>query len=199
LQSVVDESRRLARLVDNLLDMARLDSGSVVLNRQWQVFEEIVGLALGAVKRELSNRHVRVDIPNDFPLINVDGFLLEQVLVNLLENAIRYTPAASQIELSARIAGKHVEIRVADNGPGLPPGSESKVFDKFFRGSIIAPDGRRGVGLGLAICRAIVEAHGGQTKASNRQRGGAEFLVILPCNEAPPKINTDELATAASS
>jgi two-component system sensor histidine kinase KdpD len=199
LQSVVDESGRLARLVDNLLDMARLDSGSVVLNCQWQVLEEIAGLALSAVKRELKNHRVQVNIPSDFPLINVDGFLLEQVLINLLENASRYTPAGSQIELSARATNKLVEIRVIDDGPGLPAGSESKVFDKFFRGSTVAPDGRRGVGLGLAICRGIVEAHNGTIRASNRAEGGAEFVISLPCHESPPIVDIDELAMPVKS
>ena len=99
LQTIVEESRRLRDLVENLLDMARLDSGSVVLNRQWHVLEEIVGVALNAVKRELKDHEVRVTIPPDFPLLNIDGFLMEQVLVNLLENASRYTPAGSQIEI----------------------------------------------------------------------------------------------------
>jgi two-component system sensor histidine kinase KdpD len=194
LQAIVDESRRLARLVDNLLEMARLDAGAIVLNRQWHVLEEIVGLALAAVKRDLAGHEVRVNIPNDFPLISVDSFLLEQVLVNLLENATRYTNPDSRIEISASIVGKSAEIRVADDGPGVPAGSESKVFDKFFRGSTVAPDGRRGVGLGLAICRAIVEAHGGKISVVNRLAGGAEFRIVLPCNETPPRIGDEDLA-----
>ena len=101
LQTLVDESRRLTRLVENLLDMARLDSGAVALNRQWNVLEEIVGVALNAVKREVRDFIVHVDIPADFPLLNIDGFLIEQVLVNLLENASRYTPIGSEIEISA--------------------------------------------------------------------------------------------------
>ncbi len=198
LQTIVDESRRLARLVDNLLDMARLDSGAIVLNRQWHVLEEVVGLALAAVKREMQNHDMRVAIPSDFPLLSVDAFLLEQVLVNLLENASRYTAADSAIEISAAIVGKSAEIRVADNGPGVPVGSEVKIFDKFFRGSTVAPDGRRGVGLGLAICRAIVEAHGGRISAANRRAGGAEFCIVLPCNEPSPKIRDDECSVPAS-
>ena len=198
LQTIVDEARRLERLVENLLDMARLDSGAVVLNRQWHVLEEIIGLALAAVKRELKTHEVRVEIPSDFPLLLVDAFLLEQVFVNLLENASRYTTADSAIEISAAIVGKTAEIRVADSGPGIPAGSEQKIFDKFFRGSTVAPDGRRGVGLGLAICRAIVEAHGGQISAANRRAGGAEFRIVLSCKEPPPKILDDELSVPTS-
>jgi two-component system sensor histidine kinase KdpD len=171
--------------------MARLDSGSIVLNRQWHVLEEIVGVALNSVKRELKDHEVRVTIPADFPLLKIDGFLMEQVLVNLLENASRYTPAGSEIEVSATAKDKRAEIRVFDNGTGLPIGSEEKVFDKFFRGATVAPDGRRGVGLGLAICRAIVEAHGGRIAAANRSEGGAEFVISLPCTETPPRIEAE--------
>jgi two-component system sensor histidine kinase KdpD len=198
LQTIVEESRRLARLVENLLDMARLDAGSVVLNRQWHVLEEVVGLALNSVKRELKEHDVRVLIPQDFPLLNIDAFLMEQVLVNLLENASRYTPAGSEIEISTVAHNKRAEIRILDNGPGLPPGSEAKVFDKFFRGATIAPDGRRGVGLGLAICQAIIEAHGGKITAANRGEGGAEFVISLPCTETPPKIETEAASVTAS-
>lgn len=195
LQTIVDESRRLTRLVENLLDMARLDAGSLVLNRQWHVLEEIVGVSLHAARRELANHDVTVKIPSDFPLLNIDGFLIEQLLVNLLENASRYTPAGSEIEIYAFSTEGRAEIQVADNGPGLPPGSEDKIFDKFFRGSSVAPDGRRGVGLGLAICQAIVEAHGGSITASNRPQGGAEFAIRLPCTETPPRV---ELESATS-
>jgi two-component system sensor histidine kinase KdpD len=198
LQTIVDESRRLARLVENLLDMARLDSGAVALNRQWHVLEEIVGLALAAVKREIGGHDVRVDIPNDFPLLSVDAFLFEQVLVNLLENATRYTEPRSHVEISAAIVRKTAEIRVADDGPGVPAGSEARIFDKFFRGSTVAPDGRRGVGLGLAICRAIVEAHGGTISVANRREGGAEFRIVLPCDEPPPKIRDEELSVSVN-
>jgi two-component system sensor histidine kinase KdpD len=199
VQTIVEESRRLSRLVENLLDMARLDAGSVALNQQWHVLEEIVGLALEAVKRDLGDRRVRVSIPQDFPLIKVDGFLVEQLLVNLLENASRYTPAESEIEISARASHDFTEIRVADTGPGLPPGSEDKVFDKFFRGSTVAPDGRRGVGLGLAICQAIAIAHDGKISAFNRPQGGAEFVVRLPCTEAPPQIDVEESTVSSTS
>jgi two-component system sensor histidine kinase KdpD len=198
LQTLIDESRRLTRLVENLLDMARLDSGAVVLNRQWHVLEEIVGVALSAEKRDLKDFDVKVNIPADFPLLKLDGFLIEQVLVNLLENASRYTPVGSTIEISAVAKPKHAEIHVADNGPGIPRGFERKVFDKFFRGSSVTPDGRRGVGLGLAICQAIVEAHGGDISVHNRDGGGAEFVISLPCGETPPKIEMDTVSDHAT-
>jgi two-component system sensor histidine kinase KdpD len=198
LQSIVDESRRLGRLVENLLDMARLDSGSMTVNRQWQVLEEIVGVALHSLSRDLSRHNVLVSIPVNFPLLNVDGILIEQVLVNLLENASRYTPEGSTIEITACELDRSVAISVADNGPGLPAGTELAVFDKFFRGAAVAPDGRRGVGLGLAICQAIVAAHGGTIAASNRPQGGAEFVVRLPCSETPPRVDMETPLAAST-
>jgi two-component system sensor histidine kinase KdpD len=196
LLTVVDESRRMTRLVDNLLDMTRLASGAVALNRQWHVLEEIVGSALGRLRRELKGHTVRVDIPADLPLLSLDGVLMEQLFINLLENAARYTPAGGKIEVSARVRGAEVEIRVADNGPGLPPGSEARVFEKFFRGAGPAADGRRGVGLGLAICEAVAQAHGGRIRAANRPGGGAEFVITLPCAEAAPRVALDEALAA---
>jgi two-component system sensor histidine kinase KdpD len=198
LQTVVDESRRLSRLVDNLLRMARLDAGSVTLNRQWHVLEEVIGVALAAVKRELAHHEVRIEIPADFRLLYIDGFLMEQVFVNLLENAVRYTPHGSRIEITARATDRRAEIIFSDDGPGLPPGSESKIFDRFFRGSAELSDGRRGVGLGLAICQAVVRAHGGQVTAATRPQGGAEFRIVLPCDEPSPRVDADVDSVQAS-
>jgi two-component system sensor histidine kinase KdpD len=191
LQTVVDESRRLARLVDNLLDMTRLESGAVAVHKQWHVLEEIVGSALNRLRTELAQHVVAVDLPGDLPLLSLDGVLFEQVLVNLLENAARYTPPGSRIEISAYHSPDRVELRVADTGPGLPPGTETRVFEKFFRGNA-SPDSRRGVGLGLAICQAIVQAHGGRIRARNRPQGGAEFTVVLPRSEPAPQVTLDE-------
>jgi two-component system sensor histidine kinase KdpD len=196
LQTIVDESRRLARLVDNLLDMTRLESGRVPLNKQWHVLEELVGSVCTRLRRELERHEVHVDIPADLPLLSVDGLLIEQVLLNLLENAARYTPAGCRIDITARTQNQNVEVRVADNGPGLPPGNEMRVFEKFFRGSITpTADGRRGAGLGLAICKAIIQAHGGSILARNLSTGGAEFVIVLPCEPTAPKVMLDEVST----
>jgi two-component system sensor histidine kinase KdpD len=198
LQSIIDESHRMTRLVENLLDMTRLQAGAVVLNKQWHVLEEIVGSARTRLRHELDQHDVRVALGADFPLISVDGMLLEQVFVNLLENAARYTPPGSRIDISADKRADSVVIRVADNGPGLPQGMETRVFDKFVRGTAGHPvDRRRGVGLGLTICRSILEVHGGKIEARNRPAGGAEFVLTLPCREAPPAIPLDETATTA--
>ncbi len=187
----------LVRLVENLLDMAKLESGSTVLNRQWHVLKELIGSALARVRGELASHSVKVRIAESFPLILVDGFLLEQAFVNLLENASRYTPPNSEIELSAKSVGTRVEIRFADNGPGLPPGAETKVFDKFFRGTTATPDGRRGVGLGLAICQGIIQAHGGKISAANRSGGGAEFVISIPCQQQSPQAAVAQSPTLA--
>jgi two-component system sensor histidine kinase KdpD len=183
LQTLVHQSHQLVRLVENLLDMAKLESGSTVLNRQWHVLEELVGSALARVRGELRSHTVKVQISESFPLILVDGFLLEQAFVNLLENASRYTPPGTEIEITTKIVGNQVDIRFADKGPGLPPGTETRVFDKFFRATAATPDGRRGVGLGLAICQGIIQAHGGRIAAANRSVGGAEFVISLPCKQ----------------
>ena len=197
LQTVMDESRRLTRLVENLLEMTKLESGAAAPNRQWHVLEEIIGSAIARLRRDLGDRQVVVQIPSDFPLLYVDDVLMEQVLINLLENAARYTPSQSRIDIVAERLGKRVEMRVWDNGPGLPPGLEKRIFEKFFRGAGRSSDSRRGVGLGLAICLAIVTAHGGRITARNRPEGGAEFLISLPLAEGAPIVNLDDVAAGA--
>jgi two-component system sensor histidine kinase KdpD len=118
---------------------------------------------------------------------------MEQVFINLLENAARYTPAGTRIDITAQRDGTQALIRVADNGPGLPAGTEARVFDKFFRGlTTPTADGRRGAGLGLAICKAIIQAHGGQISARNLP-SGVEFLIALPCEGSAPRVALDEM------
>lgn len=199
LQTIVEEAHRLHRLVENLLDMTRLQSGAITLNQQWHVLEEIVGTARSRLKRELEHHLVQVDIAADVPLVHVDAILIEQVLVNLLENAARYTPAGSAIDITIRREGDRVAVRVADRGPGLTVGTEERIFDAFVRGTAPAPDSRRGVGLGLAICRGLVTAHGGRISANNRPGGGAEFVVSLPCDRPAPRVSLDELAAPVGS
>ncbi|HTQ38442.1 MAG TPA: DUF4118 domain-containing protein [Pirellulales bacterium] len=189
LQTMVDESHRLSRQVDNLLEMARLNSGTLVLNCEWQVLEELVGVVLARMRGELQKHTVQVNIARDFPLLWVAAELIEQVLVNLLENAARYTPPGTRIEITAHRQGDVAEICVADNGPGLSPGSETKIFNKFYRGSRIVADGQRGIGLGLPICQGIVHAHSGKIRTANRTAGGAEFIITLPCPPRSPQAN----------
>jgi two-component system, OmpR family, sensor histidine kinase KdpD len=188
LDTVCEEAERLERLVGNLLDMTRLESGGLEVKREWVPLEEIVGAALARLGKRLSGRPIRTDLAGDLPLVPADPVLLEQVFVNLLENVARHTPPASPVEIFARNAGDQVEIEVADRGPGLPPGAESRLFEKFFRGPGAGPSG---VGLGLSICQGIVQAHGGTIRASNRPGGGSTFRISLPVGTPPPPVPPD--------
>lgn len=180
---------RMNSLVNNLLDMARLQAGPVQLNRQWQPLEEVVGSAIKAMNGTLDTTRLRVSLPEDLPLLNVDAVLLERVLCNLLENATKYTPAGSSIEISATASSSQVTVFVDDHGPGLPKGREEALFQMFERGrkESTAP----GVGLGLAICRAIVQAHGGSIRGETRPGGGARFSFDLP-RGTPPTLDAIE-------
>lgn len=186
-QSIQDEADRLNRLLGNLLSMTRIEAGGVQLQREWQPMEEVVGAALNRLEPSLRLRTVAVRLPEDLPLVLIDGVLMEQVLVNLLENALKYTPEASPIDISAWTEGEGVVTEIADRGPGIPGGDETRVFEKFYRGRETRD--RRGVGLGLPICRGIVEAHGGRIWAENRPEGGAAFRFFLPRPGAPPPMS----------
>jgi len=189
LDTICEEAERLERLVRNLLDMTRLESGALAVKRQWLPLEEIVGSALTRLESQLEGRPVRTDLPADLPLVSVDAVLLEQVFVNLLENAAKYTPPGSAIEIVARAGDGAVAIDVADRGPGITSGDESRLFEKFFRGRNTGNTGwtgSAGAGLGLAICRGVISAHGGTIAAANRPGGGAAFRMVLPIVGTPP-------------
>lgn len=181
-ETIADESEHMERTVANLLDMGRFEGGGLRLRREPQAIGELIGGALTMLGRRLRGREVRVDAPADLPPLLVDGPLVQEVLVNLLDNADKYTPAGSPIEVGACATGRAVEVRVGDRGPGLPSGDRSRLFEKFFQG---ANARRGGVGLGLAICRTIVEAHGGAISAADRVDGGAEFRFTLPSVPLP--------------
>jgi two-component system sensor histidine kinase KdpD len=192
LGEIWEESNRLARLVDNLLSMTRLDAGSIQVEKQWYPVEDVIGSALGRLRKELAGRKVDKLLPADLPVVPLDGVLIEQVLVNLVENATRYADAGTAIDISARAENDGVVIAVADRGPGLAEGEETKVFNKLFRGAASANSAERGVGLGLAIARAIVEAHEGSIWAENREGGGAVFSFWLPLEGLPPDMEARE-------
>jgi two-component system sensor histidine kinase KdpD len=183
LDAICEEAERLERLVANLLDMTRLDSGAVEPKREWVPLEEVVGGALTRLERRLGGRPVKISIPPDVPLVSLDPVLVQQLFVNLLENAAKYTPAGSEIEIRGAREGGTLVVDVADRGPGIPPGDEERVFERFHRG---AHAGVRGVGLGLPIARAIAQAHGGRLVAANRPGGGAVFRLTLPIGAHPP-------------
>jgi two-component system sensor histidine kinase KdpD len=182
-RSISDQARRTAELVDNLLEMARLQAGGVTLRRDWQSLEELVGSAIASIEPALADHRIDIAIPPDLPLLHCDGALIERVIVNLLENAAKHTPAGTRIGVNAGVGDGEIEVTVWDSGPGLPPGDPDALFDKFTRGD---KESRvPGVGLGLAICRAIVEAHGGRIAAGPRSGGGARFTFTLPLASAP--------------
>ena len=183
LDTVCEEAERLERLVRNLLDMTRLEAKGMKVKREWIPVEELIGSALTRLERLLEGRSVVTRLPPDLPLLAVDPVLIEQVFVNLFENAAKYTPPGSAIDVTARSLDGAIEIVVADRGPGFARGDEEHIFEKFHRGrGVSAP----GAGLGLAIVRGVVEAHGGTVTASHREGGGAEMHVLLPIVGTPP-------------
>ncbi len=185
---VIQESaRRMNAQVGNLLDMARLESGSVQLRRAWLPLEEVIGSALTLCSTLLGERSVEVALPHDLPLLFLDASLMERMLVNLLENAAKYTPPQARLTIRAQLLESQVRLMIEDDGPGLPPGNEARVFEKFERGRMEAATA--GVGLGLAICRAIVQAHGGSIRGENIQNDGqicgARIIIELPRGNPP--------------
>ena len=175
LENIQTEAERLSRVIQNLLEATRLESSTVQIQKESCPLEEVVGSALERLEKSLGGRKVTVTIPEDLPLIPMDDTLMEQVFVNLLENGARHTPAGTALEVSASLQGDGVWMAVADRGAGLAKEDLEKVFDKFYH-----HPSSPGAGLGLAICRAIVNAHGGRIWAENRPGGGAVFRFTLP-------------------
>jgi two-component system sensor histidine kinase KdpD len=184
-----DEALRMSTLVSNLLEMARIQEGDVKLNLQWHTIEEAVGSALRACSWQLAGRLVETRLAPGLPLVRYDAVLIERVLCNLLENAAKYTPANARIVISADMDNDELAVAVQDNGPGLPPGREEAIFEKFTRGERESPV--PGVGLGLAICRAILHAHGGAITACAAPQGGAQFIFRLALG-TPPALPPDD-------
>lgn len=181
LWTIQEEAERLNRFVGNLLDVTRLESGALRLHREWVEIEEVIGVASARLARSLSQHRLTVDIQPGLPMLRLDFVLIEQVLVNLLDNAAKYSPPGTTIRLSARREGDSVVVEVADEGIGIPPADLERIFDKFYR----VPGSDRqgaGLGLGLFICRGIVEAHGGRISARSPAAGGkgTVFTVTFP-------------------
>jgi two-component system sensor histidine kinase KdpD len=177
VKSICEEADRLARLVTNLLEMTKLDAGQITLKREWVPLEEIVEPAFARFESKLASHPVSIRIPDDCPPLSVDPVVFQEVFINMIENALKYTPPDSPIELSASFNNRFITIEVRDRGPGLPAGTEKHVFERFFRGP---HESARGAGLGLAICKGIVDAHGGMISAENAVGGGALFRIQLP-------------------
>jgi two-component system, OmpR family, sensor histidine kinase KdpD len=198
-ETIHEEAQRLNRLVRNLLDMTKITSGAIKVTKEWQPLEEVIGAVLDRMTELLSGRNVDVKLPKDLPLVPIDAILIEQVFINILENAAKYTPKGSPIEISAKheligASGSRepeaVVVTVADRGPGVPKEHIDEIFDKFYR---LPREGEGGgAGLGLAICRGIVETHGGRIWAENREEAGAAFRFTIPIEGTPPSIALGE-------
>ncbi len=188
LQTIQEEADRLNRIIKNILDMTRLESGAIKVNKEWQSLEEIVGVVLNRLGDRLNDHPLTLKLPGNLPLIPFDGLLLEQVFMNLIENAVKYTPKGSPLELTASEDVYTVTVELTDRGPGIPPGEEERIFEKFVRGRAAGA----GVGLGLAICRAIITAHGGAMWAEHRPGGGTVFKFTLSAAGIPPLPKGDE-------
>ena len=181
-QTIVEESRRMARLVSNLLDMIRVETGALAVQKAWQPLEEALGVALLRLDEPLSSHPVDVQLPPELPLVPIDELLIEQVFINLLENAAKYTPPGTPITISAQHADGAVVVEVADQGPGIASGNGEAVFRKFYRAG---RGNEGGAGLGLTICRGIVTAHGGRIWVDQRSGQGAVFRFTIPL-QGPP-------------
>lgn len=178
LITACDEAERLNRFVGNLLDMTRIEAGGIKLNIEPCDIQELVGCALAAMEQRIGDRKVQVAIPDNLPLVNIDIVLMTQVLVNILENSIKYAPSGSAIDMIANTEKAWLNMEISDEGPGVPEHDLKRVFDKFYR--IPVPEGAGGTGLGLSICKGIVEAHGGRIYAENRTDGGLKIVIRLP-------------------
>lgn len=195
LTTINSESERLTQLVENLLHMTRLSSGEMRIDRQWHPLEDVIGSALTRLEDRLASRPVEVRLEEPLPLVKIDAVLVEQLLINLLENAAKYSPEGQLIEVAGRAKGDGVELSVSDRGEGFIAGEEERVFELFYRGGKETHD-RRGTGIGLAVCRAVAEVHGGSIEARSRPEGGAVVRVRIPNPEPPPTVNEETFARA---
>ena len=182
-EAIREQAERLAGLVGNLLDMARLHAGEVTLRKEWLPIEEVIGSSIKLLGRALAEHPVKVSLAGDFPLLEFDAVLIERVFCNLLENAAKYSPAGAPIEIAVQLRDGRAEVAVGDGGKGFAVDESGALFEMFVRGE--HESSTPGVGLGLAICRAIVEAHGGTIAAANRATGGASVTFTLPLGEPP--------------
>jgi two-component system sensor histidine kinase KdpD len=180
---IFDESQRMSELMNKILDMAKLSTGKIAIHQEWNTLEEIIGSALMRLEKNLHNRIVNTNLPENLPLIWVDSVLFEQVIVNLIENATKYTPSSTPIDIEANYSNGFLTLIVSDYGSGIPNNLEDKIFEKFYR--IENEISQNGVGLGLALCRSIIEAHNGTIQAKNIVGKGAAFLILLPLTKSP--------------
>ena len=180
-RSIEAKATEMTGLVSNVLDLMRFESGEIVTRRDWQSLDDLVAMALQSQAERLAQYPVELKIPHELPHVHVDATLVVQVFSNLLDNIVKYTPPGTHVLVAAIVDGSFVRVTVDDDGPGLPAGEPARLFDKFQRG--VEEGTAVGVGLGLAICKAIIVAHGGTIEALRREGGGARFQLTLPATE----------------
>jgi two-component system sensor histidine kinase KdpD len=188
LHTIEDEAVQMSATAENVLQLARLSSGNGSLRRDWESLEEMVGSVVGRFRRRGESR-IRAAVPSGLPLVHVDAVLIAQILGNLLENAVRYAPADTLVDVSAHLRGNEIVVAVEDRGPGFGDGERDRLFGKLE--GVGARPSRGGAGLGLAICKAIVGLHGGRIHARNREGGGAKVEFTLPCSLNAPAVEDD--------
>jgi two-component system sensor histidine kinase KdpD len=182
-----EEADRLNRLVGNLLSMTRIESGAIKLHHEPGDIQDVIGTALEQLGRRVADHEIKVNVPEDFPLVPMDFTLIVQVVVNLLENAVKYSPKHSLIEVSATLTNENARIEIADRGVGIPSDDLTRVFDKFYR--VQRPESVSGTGLGLSISKGIIEAHHGNIYARARDGGGTILTMELPLDGKQEKVN----------
>jgi two-component system sensor histidine kinase KdpD len=180
IENARGEADRLNRLVGNLLSMTRIESGAIKLHLEPGDIQDLIGTALEQLGKRIENHNVKIDIPVDFPLVPMDFTLMVQVIVNLLENAVKYSPENSVIEISSTLDGEKIRVQISDRGVGIPTEDLTRIFDKFYR--VQRPENVSGTGLGLSIGKGIIEVHHGSIFASTRAGGGTIITIELPLN-----------------
>jgi two-component system sensor histidine kinase KdpD len=181
LETIREEAERLSHVIGNLLEVTRFESGMVRIRKEPYPLDDLISSAVARVEAPLKHHDLKVSLPDVVVEVPMDPALAEKVLVNLLENAAKYSPAGTRIEIEARRGDGEVEVEVRDRGQGIPPGEEEKIFDSFYR--VPGTQDTGGMGLGLAVCRAVVKAHGGHIEARNREGGGTVFRFTLPARD----------------
>ena len=190
LETIDEEARRMNHFIANLLDMVRIEGGALKLKEEWCDIQDILGVALREVREIIAAHPLTTDIPADLPLVRADFPLIEHVMINLLENAAKYSPAGSEILVSARFADGTLRFAVIDHSPPIPQAERSRVFDKFYRLDYSRQIG--GTGLGLSICKGIVEAHGGTIWVEASPDSGNRFIFALPVADQPSRHSHDD-------
>jgi two-component system, OmpR family, sensor histidine kinase KdpD len=180
VQEIYDESIWLNQFVENLLSLARINESLLRLNLKSEVLDEVVGETVRLIRRRLNGRMLQVSTPSELVMADMDFALIEQVIINLVDNSVAHTPPDGQIGLSVEVSNLQLIFRISNNGPALAPDVMEKLYDRYFVGSEQRFDTKRGMGLGLHICQAIVKAHGGTIRAANRPEGGVEFAFTIP-------------------